>query len=58
MVFSIGSEFVENKNNTKFVIRKIKTYKRMKNIKYKRKENNESQNNLVNAHSTQLRFDR
>ena len=27
MVFSIRSEFVENKNSTKFIIRRIKTYK-------------------------------
>ena len=40
MVFSIGSEFVENKNSTKFIIRKITTYKRIQNIKYKRKEEN------------------
>lgn len=40
MVFSIGSEFVENKNSTKFIIRKIKTYKRMQNIKYGRKQEN------------------
>ena len=40
MVFSIGSEFVENKNSTKFIIRKIKIYKRMQNIKYRRKQEN------------------
>lgn len=30
MVFSIGSEFVENKNSTKFVIKKIKACKKDK----------------------------
>ena len=38
MVFSIGSEFVENKNSTKFIIRKIKTYKKNQKIKYKRRK--------------------
>ena len=39
MVFSIESEFVENKNSTKFIIRKIKTYNMLKvaKIKYKTK---------------------
>ena len=35
MVFSIGSEFVENINNKKFIIRKIKTYRKMNAQKYK-----------------------
>lgn len=35
MVLSIGSEFVENKNNKKFIIRKIKRYRKMKTQKYK-----------------------
>ena len=40
MVFSICSEFVENKNSTKFIIKKIKTYKKTKDIKYNRKKEN------------------
>ena len=40
MVFSIGSEFVENKNSTKFIIKKIKTYKKTQDIKYNRKKEN------------------
>ena len=40
MVFSIGSEFVENKNSTKFIIKKIKTYKKTKDKKYNRKKEN------------------
>ena len=40
MVFSIGSEFVENKNSTKFIIKKIKTYKKVEDIKYNRKKEN------------------
>lgn len=40
MVFSIGSEFVENKNSTKFIVRKIKTYKKTQDIKYNRKKEN------------------
>ena len=39
MVFSIGSEFVENINNKKFIIRKIKTYRKMNAQKYKMKKN-------------------
>lgn len=38
MVFSIGSEFVENINNKKFIIRKIKRYKKMEEQKYKREK--------------------
>lgn len=38
MVFSIGSEFVENKNNIKFIIKKIKTYKKMDAQKYKKRK--------------------
>ncbi len=39
MVFSIGSEFVENIDNQKFIIRKIKTYKKMEERKYKKAKN-------------------
>ncbi len=39
MVFSIGSEFVENIDNQKFIIRKIKTYKKMDGQKYKKTKN-------------------
>ena len=47
MVFSIGSEFVENKNSAKFIIRKIKTYKKIQKIKYKRRK--ESRKNISYA---------
>ncbi len=38
MVFSIGSEFIENLNNRKFVIQKIKKYKKINLQKYKAKK--------------------
>lgn len=38
MVFSIESEFVENKNNKKFIIKKIKTYKKIYAQKYKKRK--------------------
>lgn len=44
MVFSMGSEFVENLNNTKFIIRKIKKYKTMDTQKYKIKKNSLKKN--------------
>lgn len=39
MVFSIGSEFVENIDNQKFITRKIKKYKKMEGQKYKKVKN-------------------
>lgn len=47
MVFSIGSEFVENKNSTKFIIKKIKTYKKNQERNYTRKK--ETKRNLSYA---------
>lgn len=38
MVFSIGSEFVENSNNKKFIHRKISKYKKIEKNTYNKKE--------------------
>lgn len=38
MVFSIGSEFVENSNNKNFIHRKISKYKKLEKKTYKKKE--------------------
>ena len=39
MVFSIGSEFVENSNNKNFIHRKISKYKKIEKKTYNKKEN-------------------
>lgn len=39
MVFSIGSEFVENSNNKNFIHRKIRKYKKIEKKTYNKKEN-------------------
>lgn len=44
MVFSIGSEFVENVKNERFIIKRIKKYKRINKQNYKSKKN--MKNNL------------